>query len=128
MVGMKGHLMLALLLVAALVIGLAVNVEAFLSDYSHQEGYFGADSLQAELLPADSHVLGTITADNPFSVYVVVSDSGYFEGLERGRVVMKWENITKLNLNITVPDDGYYLVVKNGNVSQEIRIDLSSGR
>ena len=106
----------------ALVIGLVVNAEMFPADYSYQKGLFGPHNVQAELLPANSHIRGQIIAKNPFSAYVVVSKSGYFEDVNGDNVVLSWENVTEVDLDFKVPSGNYYLVIKNGNVSQEIEM------
>ncbi len=106
----------------ALVIGLVVNAEMFPADYSYQKGLFGPHNVQAELLPANSHIRGQIIAKNPFSAYVVVSKSGYFEDVNGDNVVLSWENVTEVDLDFNVSSGNYYLVIKNGNVSQEIEM------
>jgi len=125
MMRIRKYVALALPITIALIIGLVVNAEIFSPQYSQQEGYVGAGSLQAELLPAGARLYGQISAENPFSAYVVFSKSGYFEGLEKAEVVMKWENVTRIELDFEVPEKGYYLVIKNGNVSQRIDMDFS---
>ena len=53
---------------------------------------------------------------------MVVSKSGYFEDVNGDNVVLSWENVTGVDLDFNVPSGNYYLVIKNGNVSQEIEM------
>ena len=110
-----------------LLIGLLAYAEIFYADYSRDTSYLGPGAIRAELLPSDSHIVGSISARKAFSVYVVESDSGYFEGIEDGKIVMSWENVTSVEMDFT-SGDGYYLVIKNGNESQEIVVDFNAER
>ncbi len=118
-------LVIALLLAA---VGVALNTGGFLTGHSYQDSYVDADSVHAEMLPPDSHITGYILAEHPFSVYVVNSDSGYFEGVNGHNVMMSWENVTNVSLDFNTSNGTQYLVVKNGNVSQEIDVVVNAER
>ncbi|QDA32300.1 multidrug transporter [Thermococcus indicus] len=119
---------MGVLLLVVLGVGLVANAAVLLPGASYQRGYFGAGALQAERLPAGSHVTGHVRAEHPFSVYIVTSESGYFENVTAGSVVLRWENVTEVNLNLTTSEGAQYLVVKNGNTGQEIEIAFSADR
>jgi hypothetical protein len=111
----------------AVVVTLVVNAEMFPDDYSYQRTFFGPNDVQAEILPVNSHIAGYILAERSFSAYVVSSKSGYFEG-NSDNVLMRWENVTNVTLDINVSGEGYYLVIKNGNASQEIEMRFKAER
>ena len=121
------YIAVALPVAVVLVIGLLAYGEIFYTDYSKDTSYLGPGAIRAELLPADSHIVGSISARNGFSAYVIESDSGYFEGIENGKIVMSWENVTSVEMDF-ISGDGYYLVIKNGNESQEITVDFNAER
>ncbi|WP_240703267.1 multidrug transporter [Thermococcus indicus] len=124
----RGYIPVGVLLLVVLGVGLVANAAVLLPGASYQRGYFGAGALQAERLPAGSHVTGHVRAEHPFSVYIVTSESGYFENVTAGSVVLRWENVTEVNLNLTTSEGAQYLVVKNGNTGQEIEIAFSADR
>ncbi|NJE11228.1 multidrug transporter [Thermococcus sp. MAR1] len=123
----RKYILLLIPVAVAVVVTLVVNAEMFPDDYSYQRVFFGPNDVQAEILPVNSHIAGYILAERPFSVYVISSNSGYFEG-NSDNVLMSWENVTNVTLSINVPRDGYYLVIKNGNVSQEIEMRFRAER
>ncbi|ACJ17415.1 Hypothetical drug exporter [Thermococcus onnurineus NA1] len=125
---MRSSIFLGLALVVALVVGFAVQAELFPANYVYQKSYLCSDKIQAEFIPADTHVTGYIRAENPFSAYVVVSNSGYFESLEKSEVVHSWENVTEVKLDFDVPGENCYLVVKNGNTNQIVEIKFKAER
>ncbi|ASJ08450.1 hypothetical protein A3L11_04065 [Thermococcus siculi] len=118
-------LVILLLLVAA---GAIIYTWRPLEGRSYQDSYTQAGATYAEALPSNSHITGYIEARYPFSVYVVNSDSGYFEGINGSDVVMSWENVTEVDLNFTTSNGTQYLVIKNGNVSQRIGVVINSKR
>ncbi|WP_206205929.1 multidrug transporter [Thermococcus sp. JdF3] len=124
----RGYILVGVLLLVALGVGLAANAAVFLPGATYQRGYFGAGALQAERLPAGSHVTGHVRAEYPFSVYIVTSESGYFENVTAGSVILSWENVTEVNLDLITQEGARYLVVKNGNTGQEIEIAFSADR
>ncbi|NJE30419.1 multidrug transporter [Thermococcus sp. 18S1] len=124
----RGYILVGVLLLVVLGVELVANAEGFLPSASYQRGYFGAGSLQAELLPAGSHVTGHVRAEHPFSVYIVTSESGYFENVTAGSVILRWENVTEVNLDLITSEGAQYLVVKNGNTEQEIEIAFRADR
>ena len=107
-------------------IGLVLSTGDILTERWYQDSYVAANGIHAELLPAESHITGRIQAEHPFSVYIVRSESGYFEGVNGHNVVMSWENVTSVSLDFNTSNGTHYLVVKNGNVSQVIKIIISA--
>ncbi|ASJ15449.1 multidrug transporter [Thermococcus radiotolerans] len=123
----RRYFLLLVPVAVAVVVTLVVNAEMFPDDYSYQRILFGPNDVQAEILPVNSHIAGYILAERPFSAYVVSSKSGYFEG-NSDNVLMRWENVTNVTLDINVSGEGYYLVIKNGNASQEIEMRFKAER
>ncbi|ASJ03892.1 multidrug transporter [Thermococcus barossii] len=124
----RRYFLLLVPVAVAVVVTLVVNAEMFPGDYSYQRIDFGPNDVQAEILPANTHICGYILAERPFSAYVVSSDSGYFEGSGDNNVLMKWENVTNVTIDLNVSDGSYYLVIENGNESQEIEMRFKAER
>jgi hypothetical protein len=124
----RRYFLLLVPVAVAVVVTLVVNAEMFPGDYSYQRIDFGPNDVQAEILPSNSHIYGYILAERPFSAYVVSSESGYFEGSGDNNVLMKWENVTNVTIDLNVSDGSYYLVIENGNESQEIEMRFKAER
>jgi hypothetical protein len=117
-----------LIVLLLLVAGTVIYTGRPLEGRSYQTSYTEAGATYAEVLPPNSHITGRIEAQHSFSVYVVNSDSGYFEGVNGSDVVMSWENVTEVSLNFTTSNGTQYLVIKNGNVSQRVGVVINSER
>lgn len=98
--------------------------------YNNENVLYKPNEIRYYLIPAESHVSGYIKSEGKFSAYILTKEE--LKKLKDGetfKTIKSWKNVNFVKLNITVPNEIYYLVVKNEeNKRQWIKVKFKAKR
>jgi hypothetical protein len=102
----------ATFIVSSLLIGKIAGKFPYTYNYEHD--YYKPHGTKCYLIPSSSHVLGYVSSNGKFSVYVLSKDElKNFEHRKKFNTLMARKNVSYVKLNMTVPNETCYLVVVN---------------
>ncbi len=89
--------------------------EIFPYTYNYEHDYYKPHGVKYYLLPPNSHVIGHVSSNSKFSVYIVPKDE--LEKFKHKDYTLNnsiyYINVSYVKLNITVPSKTCYLAVVN---------------
>lgn len=124
------------ILIVVLLFLVCVSLILFLNEYkdkipctyNNENVLYKPGEIRCYFIPAGSYVSGHIKSKGKFSAYILTEEElKKFKNGEVFESIASWKNINFVELNMTIPNESCYLVVKNEeNKSQWIKVRVKT--
>ncbi|WP_461864418.1 hypothetical protein [Thermococcus sp.] len=98
--------------------------------YNNENVLYKQNEIRYYKIPPEHHITGFVESKGKFSVYILTWDN--LSDLKAGKnftAILSWVNRTFVRLNLTTPNQIWYIVIKNQERKHQwIRIDFTAKR